>query len=114
MSKWIFNGFLVQELRNSNNFQSMSTSGEIEWCAGLEQYISWPLNDKTDEQSHSLTKKAYNEQFGYSYGDNEFALEIIPTLEYIRSYLNVCRQYNLKTRVLYIETNRERPKGEKR
>ncbi|HEX3045152.1 MAG TPA: hypothetical protein VHY08_10375 [Bacillota bacterium] len=106
--KWNFNGLIIQKLNDLNNVCPLTS------YMGLERYQSWPLEDRTDEQSKKLTEETEERWFNYFYGESneKYALAVVPSMEYISRYLNTCKNYNLKVRVLHIETEREEPQWE--
>lgn len=105
LTKWTINGLVIQEINDSNEFYSISP------YMGIGRYQSWPLMSKTDKQSTLLTKEAEERWFNYFSGEsnNKYALAVVPSMDYMQRYLNVCNLYNLKIRVLQIESERGVP-----
>jgi len=100
---WIFNGLLIQDLNDFTDCQCKSP------YLGIGRYISWPLSKRNDEISKELTKEANERWFNY-YSGNEYVLAVISSVDYIKRYIKACKDCGISIRVLYIETNRNRPK----
>lgn len=99
--KWIFNGLLVQDINDS--YQKLTP------YLGIGRFVSWPLNKIDSKISKALTEEAEERWFNY-YHEDKYALAVVPSMDYIKRYLNECKKLKIKTRVLYIETTRETPR----
>lgn len=99
---WRLNGIVIQD-----NME-MHGGGMVLPYNGLGRYRSWPLSDLTDDISRSLTQEAEDKWFGY-YNDNRFALAVIPDNEYVSRYMTACWNNNIQTRILFVETDRNKP-----
>lgn len=102
MNKWNFNGMVIQDLSDNNNCQRLSPYN------GLGRYLSWPLSNWIDETSKRITVEAEERWFGYC-KDNEFALAVVPSREFIENYISICRSKSINTRILCLETDRDNP-----
>lgn len=99
------NGIIVQDLNDAFNCQNLGS------YIGVGRYISWPLSRKTDDLSKRLSVEAEEKWFSYYYGES-YALSVVPSIEYIERYIEVCNQQGIRVRLLYIQSDREMPKWE--
>ena len=69
--------------------------------AGIAKGVSWPLSNMNDDLSISLTEEANERWFGYQ----DDRLWTIPDHDFLKRYLLHCRELNISTSVLKIETD---------
>lgn len=78
---------------------------------GIARYTSWPLESESDLISKALTIESHQRWFDWWYDENKqmFALNVVPDLEYCARYLKICKEKDIKTRILFCKTERETP-----
>ena len=111
------NGIVIQEMADTRYFAGCAAHySKCETAAymayqGISRFISWPLEIKQDELSKNLTKEAKERWFYYMYDESkeQYALAVIPDIEYSSRYLMACDNLGIKTRLLFCMTERESP-----
>jgi hypothetical protein len=111
------NGLVIQSLSDKEDFavipESISSLEDQRYRSyrGIGRYISWPLEKQTDSISKELTSEATERWFYRFYNEDslQYALEVVPDLDYCVRYLRVCHDKGIKVRVLFCTTERNYP-----
>lgn len=68
--------------------------------SGIGRYITWPLEGLSDDISVNLTNEAEERWFGYQ----DKRLWVVPDLNYLQRYEQHCKDLNISTFCLQIES----------
>jgi hypothetical protein len=104
--KWNVNGIVIQSIDRSDLYCQTKTP-----YLGVGRYHSWPLETDISEESKLLTQEANDEWFSFYYGSDQkkYALEVIPSFDYIKAYSTLCSIKKISIRAICIETERKVP-----
>lgn len=73
---------------------------ELKNYFGIGRYITWPLEDLSDDTSVDLTNEAEERWFGYQ----DKRLWVVPDFDYLQRYEQHCKDLNISTFCLQIES----------
>ncbi len=103
--RWVDNGFIVQKSEPTDENQTILYNG-------ISRFESWPLNSIEDETCRLLDIEMEERWFGYFYDDDSYALAVVPSIDFVNHYLNICKSKGIATRVLLVCSKRLSPKCE--
>ena len=87
------NGYVVKGLFDNEY------SSSLPHYRGVEKFVSWPLDDYDDFLSKKLQDEAWDKWFGY-----QNVLELVPERDYLQRYINHCKELDIDTTIIQIET----------
>lgn len=88
------NGFIIK------SYCEVYPQHNSEKYFGIGRYVTWPLDELTDEASVKLTREAWKRWFGYS----DQRPEVVPDLDYLQRYKMHCNNLHIPTYCLQIES----------
>lgn len=93
MQRLYNNGYVIKGLFK-NKYTSLLDS-----YRGIENFVSWPLDDFNDSLSNQLKAEAWDKWFAF-----QGVLEVVPEKDYLSRYINHCNELNINTMILQLET----------
>lgn len=88
------NGFIIKAYLEQEHWEMFGN------YSGIGRYLTWPLEELTDDVSVSLTKEAWKRWFGYK----NMKLCAVPDLDYLQRYKRHCSDMNISAFCLQIES----------
>lgn len=88
------NGFIIK------SFRERDYPNKLKNYSGVGRYITWPLEDLSDDISVDLTNEAEERWFGYQ----DQRLWVVPDFDYLQRYEQHCKDLNISTFCLQIES----------
>ncbi len=93
MQKLFNNGYVVKGIIK-NQWTSF-----VQDFRGIDEFVSWPLDDFDDEVSKNLRNEAWDRWFGFP-----DVLEVVPERDYLNRYVDHCIAMGVGPLIFQIET----------
>ena len=93
------NGYIIKSFEENMFYCGHS------FYRGIGRYYTWPLDMCTDEKSRQLNDEALSRWFGYT----DKRLWVIPSVPFVRRYMEHARNMNRDTFCLMVESTNSTP-----